>query len=279
MLHKKIQRKKSGIYLITNLLNNKKYVGSSVNIYNRYHTHKIKLKQKIHSNKHLEASYHKYGADNFIFEILEYCEKTELEFKEQYYIDFLKPEYNKRLQACNNFGLKIKDVTKIKISNTLKLKNKFLKKAGLPTLNPLNKDKEVSVTAYNLNGEKIKVFNSIYNASRWLTNNTSCADGISCSCKRLKNRNVVHGYQWRYTSDNLDKIEEFYPKETVVFYNENEVLIFNSIPKAQIYFNKSGLHKTIKKGFWKQYKVKIHAQYKSDKLLENPNIGQSAANI
>ena len=40
----------SGIYIIQNILNEKLYVGSSVNINSRLSQHKYQLKKKIHSN-------------------------------------------------------------------------------------------------------------------------------------------------------------------------------------------------------------------------------------
>lgn len=47
---------KSGIYMIVNLLNGKRYVGSSVDIYNRLHEHQFNLiKNKAH-NVHLQSA-------------------------------------------------------------------------------------------------------------------------------------------------------------------------------------------------------------------------------
>lgn len=44
---------KSGIYMIINNVNGKKYIGSSVNIYNRLHGHFKLLKENRSHNKHL----------------------------------------------------------------------------------------------------------------------------------------------------------------------------------------------------------------------------------
>ena len=64
----------SGIYKITNITNNKVYIGSSVNISNREYKHFWMLDKGIHDNEYLQKSYNKYGKDVFIFEIVEYCE-------------------------------------------------------------------------------------------------------------------------------------------------------------------------------------------------------------
>lgn len=78
-----------GIYKITNLLNNKCYVGQSRNIYRRWQSHRY-----ANDSYPLHAAMKKYGAENFSFEILEECDTDELNEKESYYIQKFQPEYN-----------------------------------------------------------------------------------------------------------------------------------------------------------------------------------------
>lgn len=59
-----------GIYFIKNLVNGKYYIGISNNLKNRKSKHFSTLKRNIHKNKHLQASYNRYGKENFVFEIL-----------------------------------------------------------------------------------------------------------------------------------------------------------------------------------------------------------------
>src|ERR1017187_10366861 len=98
--------KTSGIYIIINILNNKIYIGSAINLYKRLYEHFRTLKENKHKNKHLQSSYNKYKKDNFIYHLLEYCNKEELIKREQYYINLLKPEYNICQIAGNSLGLK-----------------------------------------------------------------------------------------------------------------------------------------------------------------------------
>lgn len=63
----------SGIYLITNTKNNKKYVGQSWNIFQRWTNHRTSLRGGYHGNTHLQNAWNKYGEDNFTFEILKEC--------------------------------------------------------------------------------------------------------------------------------------------------------------------------------------------------------------
>jgi hypothetical protein len=48
----------------------------------------------------------KYGYSQFRLEILEYCDRSELIKREQYYIDLLKPEYNISAAASPMTGRK-----------------------------------------------------------------------------------------------------------------------------------------------------------------------------
>ena len=115
-------KEKCGIYMIVNLVNGKKYVGSSVDIYNRLHEHLHNLKNRKAHNVHLQASWDKYGEDKFIYSLLEYCNKSIQFEREQYYIDVLKPEYNLTSNVVANTGHKVTEETKKKISDTLKKK-------------------------------------------------------------------------------------------------------------------------------------------------------------
>lgn len=60
-----------GIYKITNKINGKFYIGSSNNLRKRLQDHKRELRAGKHTNKHLQASWNKYGEDSFDFEVLE----------------------------------------------------------------------------------------------------------------------------------------------------------------------------------------------------------------
>ena len=66
-----------GVYKITNLVNGKVYIGSSVNIKSRKWKHFYSLSHNKHQNQHLQRAYNKYGKENFSFEILKHIDFIE----------------------------------------------------------------------------------------------------------------------------------------------------------------------------------------------------------
>ena len=72
-----------GIYRITNVINGKHYIGSSLNVEKRLVQHSGDLERDGHVNPHLQSSWGKYGKNSFTFKILLYCDKKNLLFFEQ----------------------------------------------------------------------------------------------------------------------------------------------------------------------------------------------------
>lgn len=70
-----------GIYEIKNLVNGKVYIGQSIDIEERFRSHKLR-----ESNTHLKNAFKKYGLENFSFSILKECKKEDLSFYEHWYI-------------------------------------------------------------------------------------------------------------------------------------------------------------------------------------------------
>lgn len=80
---------KTGIYTITNLVNNKIYLGLSLGVEKRIEEHRTALKEGVHKNIHLQEAWNKYGEENFSFELLLECSSDLLASEEHYWCSLL----------------------------------------------------------------------------------------------------------------------------------------------------------------------------------------------
>lgn len=98
----------TGIYQITNKINNRSYIGQSKNIQRRFNDH---IKGWSSSHK-LQEDISKYGLENFEFEVLEECDPSELLDKERSYIPQKQPYYNIVDKGDGEFNTLISEGTK-----------------------------------------------------------------------------------------------------------------------------------------------------------------------
>lgn len=110
----------TGIYKITNRLNNKCYIGSAKNINIRIQQHKTMLLNNKHHCKHLQKAYNLDGQEVFEFITLLYCSIKDLLFYEQRFLnvywDNSKNCYNMCKIAGSTLGRRLSDETKLKLS-------------------------------------------------------------------------------------------------------------------------------------------------------------------
>lgn len=148
-----------GIYRIINTKNNKIYIGSSVDIKKRKEKHFWMLQKGIHDNKFLQSSYDRDGKENFIFDIIEMCDKKDLVEKENYYIlenkaNDMKFGYNLCLVSDSRKNM-LSDKTKIQLSKyNLKKNNNFQK-----------------FSLVNIETEKEYIFETLFEAANYLYGN------------------------------------------------------------------------------------------------------------
>lgn len=145
---KKYLKRTSGIYCIENILNNKKYVGSSVDFYYRWHRHRSDLIRNKHGNRKLQNSWNKNNPEDFIVYILEECEELDLTKREQFWIDKLNPKFNITLLVERNI---LSQESRELISKTLK--------EGYES-GRIKSRSFVEIDAYDLKGNLIGSFNS-----------------------------------------------------------------------------------------------------------------------
>lgn len=114
------KEKISGVYIILNKINGKFYIGSSVNIKSRWSLHKKQLRENSHHSKYLQRSWNKYGEENFLFSIMEECEREECLNIENKWLNFhntsnIEYGYNTVKEAHNTLGYKHTAETRLKL--------------------------------------------------------------------------------------------------------------------------------------------------------------------
>ena len=95
-----VENTNCGIYLITNLINGKVYVGQSINLRRRWREHKYRIYQ---NNSPIDLAFIKYGRENFKNEILEFCLPEDLDEREKYWINFYD-SYNSKKGYNATYG-------------------------------------------------------------------------------------------------------------------------------------------------------------------------------
>lgn len=169
-----------GIYCIENLVNGKKYIGLSRNIFQRFNRHKNSLNGGYHTNEHLQSAWNKYGENNFSFSIIEVCNEDELKNKEIYYIKEYNTQnrkygYNKTSGGDGIKNLSEECAEKISISESKK-----------------------PVVCFSLNGDFISEYRNCRVAADFVSGNT---ENIRVCCDKKIGRKTMYGFIWMYKED------------------------------------------------------------------------------
>lgn len=208
--------KKAGVYCITCIVNNKKYIGCSKNIYSRINNHKYNLeKQSLkQENQYFIDDFKKYGYEKFNYEVLEYTSKN-LKDKEFYYInlyDTINREkgYNLRRDNSKNGMIPLEETRKkyseaqrerfSKKEERDKIGKKFSKfwKEN-PNIKERMADKvskaltKYKILQYTKNGEFIKEWNRVKDIIK--ENPTYKVHNIYAVCSGEKPS--IYGYVWK----------------------------------------------------------------------------------
>ena len=211
----------SGIYKVTNLINNKIYIGQSINIYQRWQAHKSTSlnKNSKEYNIYFHNALRKYGIENFNFEIIEQCVENDLDKREKYWIEY----YN---SYGRNFG--------------------YNESKGGDGYN----GRRYHVEQYDLDGNFIKEWDSVYEAAKNL--NTSIINIRYCILYPDKQKSAA-GFQWKRKNDPrvitkyspnyyLEGLENGRKKKKIKQYNKNNeyVQTFDSRKDAAYWLKENG---------------------------------------
>lgn len=147
-----------GIYKIENKINGKVYIGQSVNIKKRIYMHRYKAyneKEKRTYDLYLYAAIRKYGKENFLYTIIEQCDKKLLNDREQYWIKYYKSNQKEHGYNLSDGGNSIYIQNAKANSNITIKKNKISKVKDLL----LNSDLSIKEIAKECNITKQSVTN------------------------------------------------------------------------------------------------------------------------
>jgi group I intron endonuclease len=181
------------IYKIKNLINSKLYIGQTTcSLEQRWKEHLNEAKRNRAVNRPLYRAIRKYGAENFIIELVEEVELSQLNIKEIYWIGYFHSyengynatlggdgticyDYNK-IESLIKEGKTTKEIIKI-IGCSSDVVRKIAKIKGIELEQPKkslqNKMKEgkISVDQYDLKEKFLQTFESYAEAARWLEKN------------------------------------------------------------------------------------------------------------
>ena len=104
------------------MINNKKYIGQSINVEARFIQHQSALRNDRHMNYHLQNAWKKYGQDNFKMYLIKSCQQQYLNRFEKLYIriyDSFKNGYNLTLGGDAS-SQRIEDLNRRAIKYSLK---------------------------------------------------------------------------------------------------------------------------------------------------------------
>lgn len=266
-------QKKAGIYCIINNINNKRYIGSTVNLNKRIKRHIREFKYKYHNNKHLEKAVYKYGIYNFDIIILNVYENITrqdlLNIENDYIIKYntCNPLYGYNKRFNGSFPEFSKEVK--------------------ARIHRVNKNNSIRILAFNaITGEFFKEFESINATAKYFKTSTHniiiCTNVLTRSCsgyvliyKKLYDSSKIYKKRKVKKPKTKKQLENMLSKHkkaiSIYVYNINSKQLeytFLSIKQANIYFN---LKTDSLSHLMKHYKYIIYNNYLFSYTIINDN--------
>jgi predicted GIY-YIG superfamily endonuclease len=213
------------IYRINNTVNNKNYIGSTIDFKQRLIKHKTELENSCHHCKHLENAYKKYTEDKFRIYVEEFFEEITLEELHVHEAECIL-KYNSDNAEYGYNLMKPGEFPKISTEGLLKQQKN-------------RDDHKLKVMAFDKNtGEKRYEFDSVSEAAEFCGTSTSNVSRV-CSGKLNSIKGYVFIYKSNYDSNKCYK----YIKPDVVISEETKNSIREGLSKSKkmYVYDKSGI--------------------------------------
>ncbi len=228
-----------GIYVIINNVNQKRYVGYSIDMFRRWINHKSRLNNRVHITPHLQAAWDKYGMNAFSFEILQICDKDKLYFWEDYWAKVLKThdrEFGYNIQPTSPDGkIKTSEETKKRLSdsnkgNTSWTKGKKLSKSHRDAISAGNMGRKQS--------EEVKLKISLKNKGRIRSKET---------CEKMRQSGLGRKAS-KEACEKMSKFQKGREKPNVIKKKIIDIVTGEIFDSLKILVEKTGLNRNTMKG-------------------------------
>lgn len=210
------------IYKITNILNNKCYIGKTLGtIENRFKQHCKDYKRQSKEQRPLYSAMKKYGIENFKIEKIEQCLDKDADEREKYWIEYygsFKNGYNatiggdgkayidrqlviqvyKKTKNCKETA-RLCNISISSVYNILKSNNIKLNLIKQIIRGKCNKP----IIMLNLQGERLKIFSTIKEAVYFLKPNEKNQNTINGAISHIHDvangkRKTAYKYKWQW---------------------------------------------------------------------------------
>lgn len=249
----------TGIYQIRDIINNKSYIGLSINIEKRWLQHKSALNRNKHCNQKLQNAWNKYGAENFEWNVLEQCEYQDCFNKEIEYIQYFnsfedgynsttggdkgcsehweKPVYVYDLNGCfvTDFRSRAEAERQLQCHSIKECCLGYCNRGFSKTnqkwyqysyqyadhINPfIFKGKMKQVYQLDINGNILQTFNSGADACRAVGANPKCHNLRDA----IQTHKPWHNYYWDYVENHSEDWEPYDELTIMAINSEGEVI-------------------------------------------------------
>ena len=214
------------VYIIKNKINNKVYVGQTMqSLHDRFQQH-VYCSQKDNFNSKIHSAMRELGIHNFYIELIRECDITDLNKYEQLYVEYydsinngyntLYPQHSRKEPLVHDYEDKLIDMYMCNYSYAVIAKNlnislnhvnDIISKYGLSReyTDSIITNESKPTIIYDLEFNPIAEFNSMIEAYRWLCEYR----GITCSTFNFynyvdvacKNGNIAYQLRWQHLED------------------------------------------------------------------------------